>query len=309
MNSKKSWRLFPLFLLVLALLPFPVHAREADPISTEHFQYHFSEPDRRLAVHLSSVGEEIYREIVADIGAEPRPEIAVFIEHTHEAFVGRQPSRVKAPEWAAGLAYPDRNLILLKAPHAALYGTIDPVRTLRHELAHLALHQALSGVPFPKWLDEGFAMYEAREWTFRTTAVITARTLQKKFIPMTSLSHEFPVDFSEAEAAYAQSFSLVAYLLSRYGREAFHLFVRNIRQGRTISQSTQGAFGRSFYELERKWQRYLRIRYTWIPLVTSTAAIWFVFTLVFLAVYFRKRRQARQKVMEWELEDMWEDRE
>ncbi len=308
MTIKRFFLLLPLVLLwTLEGLSAPLHAQEPPSISTEHFHYYFSKADQRLAEHLSSVAEEIYSEIVTDVGVHPRPGIKVYLEHTHDSFLKRQPHPVKAPEWAAGLAYPELNIMILKSPQAALYGTIDPIRTFRHELAHLTLHQALSDVRYPKWLDEGFAMYEAREWTLRTTAVISAVTLKKKFIPMASLNHAFPIAFEEAEVAYAQSFSLVAYLLNHFGREEFHDFVLNLKKRMTLSQSSQGAFGVSFYELEKRWHRYLRLRYTWIPVVTSTVTLWFLVSIVFFIIYLRKRHQARLKVMEWELEDMWDD--
>ena len=34
---------------------------------------------------------------------------------------------------------------------------------LRHELAHLALHERLGDLP-PRWFDEGYASVAAREW-------------------------------------------------------------------------------------------------------------------------------------------------
>ena len=39
----------------------------------------------------------------------------------------------------------------------------DPREVLRHELAHLALHEYLGDLP-PRWFDEGYASYSAREW-------------------------------------------------------------------------------------------------------------------------------------------------
>ncbi len=300
--------LYVCLVFLLAPLASPLFSETEPPgfLETAHFRIFYSDKDQRLAEALSKKAETIYNEVVGDIGVAPRAGIHVYLEHTHEAFRRRQPQRDKAPEWAVGLAYPAQNLIILKAPAAALYGTADPFRTFRHELAHLTLHQALSGVLVPKWLSEGLAMYEAREWTLRTTAVISALTLKKAFIPLAALTHEFPVAFGEAEAAYAESFSMVAYLLNRYGRESFHEFIRQVQAGRTISQSTQAAFGLSFYDLEQRWHRYLRVRYTWIPVVTSSAALWFLASLLFLFVYARKQRAARRKVAEWELEDMWE---
>ncbi|MFP5355115.1 MAG: hypothetical protein ACLGIK_08170, partial [Gemmatimonadota bacterium] len=39
----------------------------------------------------------------------------------------------------------------------------DPIRVLRHELAHLALHEYLGDLP-TRWFDEGYASYAAGEW-------------------------------------------------------------------------------------------------------------------------------------------------
>jgi hypothetical protein len=303
-------RVFVLLLVIFSLLQglsFPVWGEPPHSLSTEHFALFFSPSDRRLAEHLSGLAEGIYGEIVADVGVEPRPGIEIYIEATHKAFLDRQPNPIKAPEWAAGLAYPELNIMILKAPRAALYGTIDPLNTFRHELAHLTLHQALAGIAIPKWFDEGFSMYAAREWSLRTTAVISAVTLRKRYIPMASLNQAFPIAYEEAEVAYAQSFSLVAYLLNHFGRNSFHQFVRNLKSGMTLSQSTQQAFGLSFYEIEKKWHRHLRIRYTWIPVITSSVTLWFLMSLIFFFVYLKKKRQAREIVVEWELEDMWED--
>jgi len=273
---------------------------------TAHFHITFSERDRRLAESLAKISEPAYDEIVADVGVPPRPGIEIYLAASHEDFLQRQPHSDKAPEWAAGLAYPERNWMILKVPRAALFGKIDPFRTFRHELAHLTLHQAMKGAPIPRWLDEGLAMYEAKEWTFRTTAVISAVTLKKNFIPLATLNQAFPLDFDEAEAAYAQSFSMITWLMTRFGRKNFQGFIGNLRERKTLSQSAQAAFGMTFYELEKRWHRWLRFRYTWIPVITSTAALWFIMTLVFLYVYYRKKRHAREKVVEWELEDLWE---
>ena len=299
---RRGRRLRAVSLVLFFLFRLPAWAAEP-PITTAHFIIHYTPRDRRLARVLAGEAERYYRDVVADTGVAPQPGIQVFLEPSHAAFVRRQPQADKAPEWAAGLAYPERNRILLKAPRAALYGTIDPFGTLAHELAHLVLHQALAPARVPRWLDEGFAMVSAREGNFRTTAVLTALTLRKDFIPLATLNRNFPVAPDQAEAAYAQSFSMVAYLLYHYGRAAFRDFLLALKGGATLSRASQAAFGSSFYELERRWHRYLRIRYTWIPVITSTMALWFLFSLLFLWVYVRKRRQARAVILEWEQDE------
>ena len=63
----------------------------------------------------------------------------------------------RAPSWGAAIALPDVHTILLRADAGDLF------QTLRHELAHLALHRRVS-VRVPLWFDEGYAGWAAGEW-------------------------------------------------------------------------------------------------------------------------------------------------
>ncbi|MBA3258169.1 MAG: hypothetical protein H0T68_01730, partial [Gemmatimonadales bacterium] len=56
----------------------------------------------------------------------------------------------RSPAWGAAIALPDQRTIAIRADGREL------ARTLRHELAHLALHQEIE-VPVPLWFDEGYA--------------------------------------------------------------------------------------------------------------------------------------------------------
>ena len=66
-------------------------------------------------------------------------------------------TRGRAPAWAAAIALPESRTIVLRADGEAL------PRILRHELAHLTLHQAVRG-RVPLWFDEGYAGWAAGEW-------------------------------------------------------------------------------------------------------------------------------------------------
>ena len=61
------------------------------------------------------------------------------------------------PRWGAALAFPGSRTILLRADAG------DPSRTLRHELAHLVLHERVR-TRVPRWFDEGYAALAAGEW-------------------------------------------------------------------------------------------------------------------------------------------------
>src|SRR5690606_11959592 len=60
----------------------------------------------------------------------------------------------RPPGWAAAVAIPAQRMIVLPAFGRGPFS--DPVVTLRHELAHLALNGYI-GAPVPRWFDEGYA--------------------------------------------------------------------------------------------------------------------------------------------------------
>ena len=62
---------------------------------------------------------------------------------------------------AAAVAFPGERRIVMQGRNAGSDAG-DPISVLRHELAHLALHEAMGDLP-PRWFDEGYASFAAAE--------------------------------------------------------------------------------------------------------------------------------------------------
>ena len=43
-------------------------------------------------------------------------------------------------------------------------------------------------------------------------------------------------------------------------------------------------------EFEEKWRNYLKVRFSWLPIVTSTTTLWFLVTVTFILAYIKKKR-------------------
>ena len=82
---------------------------------------------------------------------------------------------------------------------------------LRHELAHLALHEFLGDRP-PRWFDEGYASYAAREWK-REDALATNLALALRGTPtFDELDAQFSAGSTTAQKAYALAYRAVVEL-------------------------------------------------------------------------------------------------
>jgi hypothetical protein len=286
------------------------------------FVFHYRPDDEKLVSYLGGFSREIEGRVAEDLGLEELDEIQVTIASTHDDFRSLQPPGRKAQNWAAALAYPSQDRILMKSPGLLLGGQPRYEQVFLHEVAHVALDQAArggsreagsdrkvtqSGAPasgIPRWLHEGYAIHVAREWSPNREVLLTRAVLGGRLIPLGRLVSDFPEDKDQAQLAYAQSADLVHYLIRSYGSEAFRDFVIDLGRGHRFGYASRTILGQDFLALEEDWHRHLRTRYTWIPLLTSTGSLWFLASLVFLAAYVRKKLTARAKVEEWSEEEI-----
>ena len=183
----------------------------------------------------------------------------------------------------------------------------DTVEVFAHEFSHIALGRALAGAKIPVWLDEGLAIYEAREWTFSRISVLTAAALTDRLIPLTVLALSFPAEAKDAELAYAEGFMFVSFLINKVGRAAFHRLLRDYTRFGDLEGAFRRGTGMSMAELEERWLFYLKLRVSWIPIITSVSTLWFLMALIFIYGYMRKKRQAEQRLQEMAEEEAQEE--
>jgi hypothetical protein len=151
-------------------------------------------------------------------------------------------------------------------------------------------------------------MYQAREWGLPKEAMLREAALLDTFIPLTELTRSFPREATQARIAYAQSLSLITYIINTYGKEAFHRLIKNLGEGVSPETALRRATGVELIILERDWQRALREKHSWIPVITSLTALWGLITIIFLGAYLCKKWRVREIEKTWEEEGMgvWE---
>ena len=113
----------------------------------------------------------------------------------------------RAPAWGAGITLPGPRLVALRAD-------ADPSGTLRHELAHLVLHDAVQ-VPMPLWFEEGYAVYAAGEWDLLDALELNYAVVGGSTPGLDSLNRALRGHPAGISAAYALSASAVLELARR----------------------------------------------------------------------------------------------
>jgi len=271
---------------------------------TAYFSFAFQEGDARAAATLLKQADTIAQDLIDEFGLPLQKPVDVIIAPTAEAFHRLQPQGARVPAWAIGVAYPTDNLIILLSPRVHQRGRIDLIKTFQHELIHIALGQAFRGREHvPRWLDEGLAMIAGQEWSVARLSTITFAVLGRKLIPMEKITESFPWDPGQAELAYCESFYFISFLKGRFGNDAFRKFMGAYITHKNFKEALQDAYLVRWEDMEELWLSYLNVRFSWIPLITSSTTLWFLATMIFLLGYLRKKRLNRLKLAEWKKEE------
>jgi len=248
----------------------------------------------RTGSALSEKADDVVVELMELTGkTDARGRIHAYIAPTRDSFTSIQPR--EPPSWAAGTAYPDRNLVFVTL---ATHGGKTPYQVFVHELAHVVLHWSYGEAEPPRWLEEGLAQVAAREFNLETQAILSRAALGGGLMSFRSLDRRWPDDPARARVAYAESRDFVLFVRQRHGDDALAYLVRELASGTEIEQAVLNSTGFTLDELERQWSSRLRRRYAWLPVIGGSGTFWGLAAFLLVIGWARKRRQRRRKLAE-----------
>ncbi len=144
-------------------------------------------------------------------------------------------------EWTGALAFYDYNIILIPVgPDDLEWGK----RTLAHEITHLLVREATFG-PFgdiPTWLSEGLATYAKGGLMPHEQEALDQVIASNELLSVRSLGSGFPADPERAQRAYAQSYSLVSYLIDTHGWAKMRRLLSVFKEGSTYDNALKEVY-------------------------------------------------------------------
>ena len=194
------------------------------------------------------------------------------------------------PDWVAGEALPQVNLILVSAS-VDLNNTQDLERQIPHEFTHL-LEYSLTMQNYstsPAWLLEGLATNAETYPNSDYTRLLQKASNSQSLIPMDQLCHTFSPDTEKAALSYAQSASFVQYLTSKYGNEKVKQLLQTPGSGLDCSRFVDEIYGVNLEALDTAWQK---ATFNQILIQNDLFQYWPVLTalivLIVIAVFLRR---------------------
>ena len=224
----------------------------------------------------------------------PRPKARILIAIAPDEQRFREWVGPSAPEWGAAVAFPGSNRIVMQGSSAGADAG-DPIETFRHELAHLALHEAMGELP-PRWFDEGYASWAAHEWN-REDVLATNLGLAWRGMPtLEGLDERFEHGSTSAQEAYALAYRAVADLAELGGEQGLAPLFAKWREQGSLEKAVRLTYGITLTDFEQRWQSRTKRRYGALALFSNLALGGVLVSLLLLPLYLARRRRDRARL-------------
>lgn len=279
-------------MLLLACAALPVRAQFADAQRLDRGRFTIVAVPRDLPLARSLLDAASRDDTFPGL-ARPTQHVLVALAPDERRF--REWTGPGAPDWGAAIAIPDEHRIIMQGSGAGS-GAGEPRAVLRHELAHLALHEALGDLP-PRWFDEGYAGYAAGEWD-RSDVLSASWGLVVHGIPasLDSLESDFHGGASSASGAYALAYRAVSDLASLDPQRGLTLFFRYWKQTGSMDRAMRQAFGLTQSGFEAQWRARTMRRYGALAVLANLSVLFAILGFLLVPLLWVRQRRDRRRL-------------
>ncbi|MGD8604179.1 MAG: peptidase MA family metallohydrolase [Anaerolineales bacterium] len=214
---------------------------------------HYYQGSESFARTLYNAAQNALYRLRLDVGAIPNEVIHFYIyastEDLHDAILFE-------PDWTGGQAYANYQIVIIGIPEEQLSWGETAVA---HEMAHIVIGSQVNNCysRMPSWLSEGLAVYAEGGLSGDEAALLQQSINDDTLFEVRSLNDSFSNDRQRAGLAYAQSYSLVDFLVQTYGRAQMNALLAEFQAGYRADSALQNIFGFNTDGLEIAWREYV----------------------------------------------------
>ncbi len=269
-------------------------AASASVLRTQYFTIEAPDSLQAMGRTLSKKADTIHREVTAQLGTldDDHPLIHVKLIDGQDE-LARELKGAAIAEWAAGVAFTDRGLVLLRIDAQTQLNHMD---VFRHEISHIALARAVKHRHLPHWFIEGVAVHQAGERLVERWLKASTATLTDSLSPLSNYDTSFPRDGTRADLAYAESTAFLGFLLKRYGWRGIRTLVTRVKRGERFAPAFESLYGGTVSQVERDWRRLLESDASWARIFGDSTVLWTAASVLFIVSWWVQRRRIRQRL-------------
>jgi len=291
--------------ILLGLLAAPGMAAEPSPDERPRLLVHSTyaivggiPKAQDMAYEVAALIDECAPRIAAIVGTEDLQFVPAVIYLDRKAFIDA--TGIPPRSRVVGLATFPSGLIHVDGTE--LLASIEKV--VPHEVGHILTARAVGpGLPaLPTWLSEGIAEYVAGETAAHVDPIWVQAVGRGASLDLAELDSAIHGRGDQAGLAYAESASIVNFLVAQRGESVIADLIRSLARTRDFETSLQEVTGWRTEELESTWRRSVVRRWRWPLLFQSPVVVYGLMVLLFLIGLLRyvRERRRRQEMPEQE---------
>ncbi len=220
-------------------------------VATDRVSVYWYEGDEAFGREVLDTAVQALERLEKDAGVWAERPVRIYLYANGKDFRGALGPN--SPEWIGGQSIPHLGLIVA---YIAPGETYEIRRMIPHELSHVVLYQATHN-PYgdnPTWFEEGLAVHNQEVPDTDYPLLVREAARKGRLIPLRALSASFPSDPELAVLSYAESASVIEFILKEYGSEGLSALAKVFAEGETAEVAVQRALGLPLEELEARWR-------------------------------------------------------
>ena len=220
---------------------------------SEHLILSWYEGSEEFADDLLQAGEDALTRLNQMTGVTVEKQVMIFIYASSQAM---QEATLFAPDWSGGRAFPWNSTVIIGVSPFDLEWGMD---TMAHELSHVVIgHYTFSCVnSTPIWIDEGLAMVTEGALDSYFRDVLEKAVDEDNLLSVREVGQVFSANPDLALLSYAESYSLVTYLLETYGDKPMLQLLDRFKKGESEDKAMLEVYGFDRDGLEVQWRDWL----------------------------------------------------
>jgi len=250
-------------LIFLFFLPVMVFAQDQDwqIFKSTHCLIYYKQAPENLLNQLAQKVETYYDEITDEFGFnrlnfwtwDNRAKIYLYDNQEDYKNANRDLA------WSSGA-------VVVRNKSIQTYATAPELldNVLAHELAHIIFREMVgfSNPAVPLWLEEGVASFqEKRSQNYYLKSYLSEKIRSNTFMDLNQLSSFRSLTTQDKQVInlfYVESYSLLNYLISEFGKDKFVSFCQYLRDNKDLTRAFRYAYSfDSLSDLESAWKAYI----------------------------------------------------
>jgi hypothetical protein len=219
---------------------------------SQHFAFFSTKGDIGVLDSLAIILENNYARITNRLGIqiEKKINVKVFpdIKSFHVAI-----NYPDAPDWVVGSCIGDELLMVSPLNPGSIHTYESLMQVIVHEFVHIAVYYAIGNkvvTGLPKWLNEGYAQYEAGQINEYIRKSVESSLREKLPPTWAQLNTASAMEFGHMNG-YGLSVSIVEFLVDTYGIDKLVSLIKEPENIETI-------YGLPENTLEKQWIQYVK---------------------------------------------------